>query len=455
MWAIPTALFLIAFFHRPAPGVVAKELMQAFHATGAIVGLLAAMYFYAYAALMIPAGLLIDAYGVRVVVAVGGAVMGLGALLMGLAPTTSLLFAGRFVVGLGATVTFIGALKIAANWFPPSRFGTLSALTATAGVLGSLVATAPLAWLVSLVGWRGAFAAVGLATLAGAALCAWLVRDHPEGAEAIAAPTPGLGAILAGMGTVLTNRHTWPPFLAFFFLYAAAGNLMLWVVPYLRDVYGLTTGTAAAYATATATALLVTGPLTGLVSDHLVRRRKLPYTILTAVQCLILAIFVLTLGELTLGGVYLVLFSLGVVSGAFMLTWPIAREVNPPSLAGVAVAVVNLGGFLGAALTQGPLGAVLDAHWAGVEVAGARVYPVEAYRVAFGLCAASTLLSTLLSLLIRETRGRNVYTELQNGVAAPAPAWPDRKEGQASPVQAIFGERTSRPESGPAGPARQ
>jgi hypothetical protein len=62
MWAIPVFLFLIGFFHRPAPGVIARDLMQAFEATGAI-GLLAATYFYSCAALMVPAGLLLDAFG--------------------------------------------------------------------------------------------------------------------------------------------------------------------------------------------------------------------------------------------------------------------------------------------------------------------------------------------------------------------------------------------------------
>ena len=58
MWGIPAFLFLFAFFHRVAPGVFAKELMQAFGVTGAGVGLLSATYFYAYAGLMIPAGVL-------------------------------------------------------------------------------------------------------------------------------------------------------------------------------------------------------------------------------------------------------------------------------------------------------------------------------------------------------------------------------------------------------------
>ena len=72
MWGIPAFLFLFAFFHRAAPGVFAKELMQAFGATGAIIGLLSATYCYAYAGLMIPAGVLLDRLGVRWVVAAGG-----------------------------------------------------------------------------------------------------------------------------------------------------------------------------------------------------------------------------------------------------------------------------------------------------------------------------------------------------------------------------------------------
>jgi MFS family permease len=410
MWGIPAALFLIAFFHRAAPGVIAKELMQSFGATGTLIGWLAATYFYAYAGFMIPGGVLIDAYGVRRVVAAGGVVMGAGALAMAAASGTGLLFAGRFLVGMGATVTFVGVLKIASEWFPPSRFGTLSALSATVGVLGSLTAIAPLAWLAAAVGWRGGFAVVGATTLAAAALCAWLVRDRPGGAGVAAPPpAPGLRAALGGMLQILRNRHTWPPFLGFFFLYSAFGNFLLWAVPFLRDVYGLSTAGAAGYASAYSLALLVSAPLTGWVSDRIVRRRKAPYTMLTTGLAGLWIVLVSTLGSQPLWGVFALFFAMGIFSAAFVLTWPIGREVNPPHLAGVAVAVVNLGGFLGAALTQAPLGALLDARWQGVIVAGARAYPVEAYRAAFGACAAFVVASALVSLLLRETRGVNVY----------------------------------------------
>jgi len=412
MWGIPAFVFFFAFLHRVAPGVIVKDIMQAFGASGEIVGLLSAMYFYSYAAFMIPAGLLIDGFGVRRVVAAGSAVMGLGSLAMGMAASQNVLMTGRFFVGAGATVTFIGCLKVAANWFPPSHFGTLSAVTATVGVLGALGGTAPLAALVAVTSWRGAFTTIAALTLTGAAACFLVVRDHPPGASAETAAAPSLGHVLRGVAEVLANRHTWPPFLAFFFFYAAIGNLMLWAVPFLHDIYGLTTTKAAGYASLVAFALLFSAPLTGYLSDRVLCRRKLPYTVLSFCLFLFWAALALTAGTLPLWGVAALLFGMGGVGGAFVLTWPIAREVNPPHLAGTAVAVANMGGFLGAALTQKYVGRVLDAGWTGAMVEGARVYPAAAYAGAFKLCAVFVLIAAGLSLLLRETRGRNIYHEL-------------------------------------------
>jgi len=412
MWGIPAFLFFFAFLHRVAPGVIVKEIMQAFNASGELIGLLSAMYFYAYAGFMIPAGLLIDGFGVRRVVAAGSAVMGLGSLAMGLAASEPVLMTGRFLVGMGATVTFIGALKVAANWFPASHFGTLSAVTATVGIVGALGGTVPLAALVALAGWRGAFTTIAALTLLGAAACYVVVRDHPPGTAAAVTVAPSLTTVLQGMLEVLRNRHTWPPFLAFFFFYAAMSNLMLWSIPFLHDTYALPTTKAAVYASAVSLALLVSAPLTGYLSDRILRRRKLPYTVLSCCLFALWSVLALTAGTLPLWSVAALLFGMGAVGGAFVLTWPLGREVNPPHLAGTAVAVANMGGFLGAALTQKYVGHVLDAGWAGTMAEGARVYPVAAYAGAFKVCAAFVLIAATLSLLLRETRGQNIYHEL-------------------------------------------
>src|SRR2546429_260003 len=196
MWSIPAALFLVAFFHRNAPGVMARDLMETFGVTGAVIGLLSSTYFYSYAGFMIPGGLLIDAFGARRVVAAGGAVMGLGTLAAG----------------------------------------------------------------------------------------------------AAASPPPALRGLLRGIGRVLANAHTWPVFLSFFCLYSAMGNLFLWAVPFLRDVYGLATTPAATIAAATSIALLGSAPLTGFVSDSVVRRRESPSLAPSVALLCAWALFLRTLG---------------------------------------------------------------------------------------------------------------------------------------------------------------
>jgi len=417
MWGIPALIFLIAFLHRAAPGVIAKDLMQAFGMTGTELGLLSAMYFYSYAGFMVPGGVLIDSLGPRRVITAGGFVMGLGALAMGLAASPPLLFTGRLLVGLGAAVTFTGALKIAASWFPSTQFGMMSALTATVGVLGGLIGSAPLAALAAALSWRSALIIIGAATIAGALLCVAVVRDQPGAARNATVGGPSFRDVMTGTLAVLRNRYTWPPFLCFFFLYAAMGNLFLWSVPFLRDVYGLGATKAALYASLPSVALLASAPLTGYLSDRILHRRKLPYTVLATGQFLAWLVFLWTLGTLPLASVCLLFLLLGVVGGAFVLTWPLGAEVNPPRLAGIAVAVTNLGGFVGAALTQGPVGAVLDAGWTGAMLDGARVYPVASYRGAFAACALLVLLGAALSFLLEETRGQNVYHRLR----APRP----------------------------------
>src|SRR5260370_36722517 len=102
MWGIPAFIFLFAFLHRVAPGVVAKDIMRAFDIGGAAIGQLSAMYFYAYAGFMIPAGLLLDSFGVRRVYTAGAAAIGPGPPAMGLAENQARPVCGRTPRGTGA-----------------------------------------------------------------------------------------------------------------------------------------------------------------------------------------------------------------------------------------------------------------------------------------------------------------------------------------------------------------
>jgi len=180
MLLVPASLYVFSWVHRVAPAVVAADLMRAFSITAAALGNLAAIYPYVFAAMALVAGSLADTLGPRRTIALGGATMGLGAALFGLAPTFGVAFAARLLVGLGASVMLIAWLSLAAAWFRPDEFATISGWTQTAGNVGALLAASPLALLVDAVGWRLTFVAIGGVTLGLAAIAAGLIRDRPE-----------------------------------------------------------------------------------------------------------------------------------------------------------------------------------------------------------------------------------------------------------------------------------
>jgi len=117
IFAVIGAGYVLAYFHRVSTAVVAPELTEAFHASGALLGVLASAYFYPYALMQLPAGLLSDSLGPRRAVTLFTLMASFGAVFFGLSPTVSFAILARILVGLGVAVIFIPGMKIFAEWY--------------------------------------------------------------------------------------------------------------------------------------------------------------------------------------------------------------------------------------------------------------------------------------------------------------------------------------------------
>ena len=182
-WSIYTILvftYMLVFFHRMAPAVISADLMKAFNTTGAELGSLAAMYFYIYTAMQIPAGVLADTLGARVTVTAGSLIAGAGSILFGMSGTFAGVSIGRALVGLGVSVVFVGFFKSNSVWFKESNFGLISGVTVLLGNIGAIASAGPLAGVLRTYSWRAVFVALGVLTLVLAILTALFVRNRPE-----------------------------------------------------------------------------------------------------------------------------------------------------------------------------------------------------------------------------------------------------------------------------------
>ncbi|MDT8904019.1 MFS transporter [Anaeroselena agilis] len=420
---VPVALaFLAAYFHRTATGVVADSLMRDFAIERAAeLGVLSSIYFYTYAAMQLPAGILADFWGPRRTVTLALLMAAGGAVLFGASESMPALYAGRFLSSVGVGLLFVNLVKIYANWFRLREFGTMSGLTVLVGNAGSLLAATPLAFVVEALNWRAAFYLIAAYSLVMAAASWLIVRDRPadvglppvaaveesEGVAASGSTMTGQYSVVACIRTVLGNRYTWPPFLAGTLVYSVFMTFLgVWGVPYFMQVYGMSRIEASNYMVAVVAGNMVGGPLIGFLSDRLGYRRW-PYCGFVAMFLAVwLTLTVWNGGKPPVGALYPLVFMIGVGMSALTISVACAREVNPPHVAGIAAGFVNSGPFIGAALMQPIFGWVLDLHWQGAIENGVKVYPGSAWQSAFWLCAAVLAVGLALTLLIRETRCR-------------------------------------------------
>jgi sugar phosphate permease len=417
-WGIFTILivtYMLVFFHRMAPAVISADLMKTFHTSGAALGSLAAMYFYIYTIMQIPAGVLADTLGARATVTAGSLVAGAGSILFGLATTFATVSLGRALVGLGVSVVFIGLFKSNSVWFRERDFGIISGLTLLLGNIGAISSAGPLASILRSHSWRSVFVALGIVTLTLAALTLLFVRNRPEDLgfpslremEGKTSHAPSQKHWWADLKGVVGTVSAWP---VLWVDLGMVGSMLafvgLWAIPFLRDVHGLGRSEASLYTTTSLAGFAVGSMLAGWLSDRMGLRKPviLGGTILYALACSGLAFL-----QWQPGPVGLALFALvGFSAGGFIVTFANAKEVVAPPLAGMAAGLVNTGLFFGAAVMQPLFGWAMDLSWDGRMVNGVRVYAATDYHSGFMFMLCFAAIAIAGALRIRETRCRNI-----------------------------------------------
>jgi MFS family permease len=399
-WGLGSSLFCYGFVLRVSPSVMVSDLMRDFAVGAAILGNLSAFYFYSYAGLQIPVGVLMDRLGPRRLMTAATLLCAGGSLLFAASEALGVAYLGRLMIGAGAAFGWVGTLTILTQWFPPRRFAGLVGGAQMIGMIGAVFGQAPLGLIVGAMGWRGSL--MVMAALGGAlALALWLVvRDRPHVATAA-----GPMRLTAGLALVMRNRETW---LNAVYGLAMTGTMLsfggLWAVPYLRTVYALDRADAAAVASLLFVGWGIAAPLIGWSSDRLGHRRPM-MIVAGALTTLSLAAVIYWPGLPLLGAAVLIAFN-GAAASTMTLCFACAREHNVPAASGAAYGLVNTFVVGSGALLQPLIGWLLDLRWDGTMVDGARVYAPEAFRWALTVLPAASTLGLVSALLSKESHGR-------------------------------------------------
>jgi sugar phosphate permease len=406
IFGMMAAVYISAFFHRVSPAVVALDIQQSLGISASLVGLLSSAYFYSYAAVQLPAGLLSDSLGPRRSVTVFLIIGAVGSILFGWAPGLGVAIFGRVLVGLGAGMAWTPAMKIISHWFRRHEFSTVSGLMLSMGGMGALIAAAPLAWLKELLGWQLTFELIGLVTI-GLALIVWLVvRDRPQdlgwpGIEEVnAEPVQEIG-LLQGARQVVTEKYFWPLAVwAFFTMGSYFVFAGLWAGPYLVHVYGLTAPQAGMVLNMLAVGIVVGSLFWSFVSERVLRSRKKTLILASGAYVGLLVLLNLLPKGLPIGSLYPLFFIFALCSlavAAIMIT--ATKELFPLEITGTSIGTVNLFPFLGTAIMQVAAGWLLDRY----PQSASGEYPIEAYSAVLCFILAAALIGFASTFVMKET----------------------------------------------------
>jgi len=420
MFGLATSLYTYAFFQRVAPNVIVDDLMRDLGVTALLLGNLSAFYFYSYAGLQIPLGIVLDRWGARAVLTGAALCCGLGSVVFAFAEDLGAAAVGQLLIGAGAGVPFVGALVIARAWLPPERFAFVTGMIMFSGMAGAFLGQAPLAAAVEAVDWRLIYYALAAAAVAWAAMLWVTVRDRPPSVVVPQAPLADKPArsvaatrdtsLWQNLATVAANPQTW-----LISLYGAmiAGPILsflsLWSVAYLMQGYAMSRPSAAATTSIVMVGWALGAPITGWAADRL-RRRKAPMVV-GAVVGLVIWLALAVVPAMPLWLLCGLLFVLGVAASTMGVMFALLREHNPPRLGGTATGVFNTICMISPALFQPLVGWLIDLGWDGTMVDGSPVYAEDDFRdafLAYPLCAG---IAILLSLWLRETRAQQVVTD--------------------------------------------
>lgn len=400
-WVVIAMSSLFLFYKyvlQVSPSVMTNALMQHFHIAGTGLGNLAATFFYTYLVIQFFVGPLLDKYSTRYLAAIAIAVSGLGGLLFARAHNLVEAEFSRGLMGVGAAFATVSYMKMAAVWFKPEQFAFVSGLLATAAMIGSMAGQAPLALLVSHIGWQNSLFYCGIGGLCLSSCYVLVVRDHPPLKISNAKPVQKI--TLKDVLALLRKKFNWLLMLysgLTFSPVAVFGGL--WGVPFLEEAHHITKTQAASLTSLMFLGLALGGPILGYISDRLGKRYPVMYfgLILSLIN-LSLAIYYPQLNN-GLTGVCLFLFGFG--TGAFMLGFAIGKECNPAPLAATVIALINTGDALFGAFSEPLVGKVLDTFWQGKLHHRTPYFSVHDFHLALLLLPVYVIAALILLTLLK------------------------------------------------------
>ncbi len=274
-WAVVGLLcvaFIIAYIDRQnlSFALTDHDFKSFFGLTDSARGFLNSAFFWTYAALQIPAGWVVDRYGVKRPFAVGLAVWSILAGMTAWCGSATQLFTLRLLLGAGEAVNTPAGMRWLRLNFRPNDHGFVMGLYQAAAKAGPAIGAPLIAWLLFNYGWRAMFIAMGFGSLIWILPWMLIVRDNDRELEAAVLKRPDVPAI--SFSELLLNRAMLGIIIGSFCYNYYNYFCLTWLPSYFAEQRGLSLNSTGWFTGFSYWGFAIVSTAAGYWSDALIRR---------------------------------------------------------------------------------------------------------------------------------------------------------------------------------------
>lgn len=396
MWGCGAFFYFYQFIIKIAPSNLREELSFTFDLNASNFGFLASFSLIAYTILQIPLGLWLSQWGSRRVLLWSIFLTSVGALVMGNAPNFQVLCIGRLITGVGSASAFIGAFKVAHDWFRPRALPVITGITCSIGVIGASIGGVPIVLLNEYMGWRNSFMVVSILGMLFFLVFFMFFQDHPDSkAEKI--------KFIPAMKEIIASRQMWLLGAYGLALYTPVSVLAdLWGPSFIKEAYNMSSVKAALISS-----FLYYGNATGSFVIGWIMRKFISLRVFFATFAFMLTILITSTVWLKFDNhntVFAIFFTLGFLVACEGMVFPLGSQLVKAENAALSAGSLNFVVTLGAAIFQPLIGRIMDMFWEGLYKDGIPYYTTQNYQYGLTVLIVSIAIAIVLSFWIKEQK---------------------------------------------------
>ena len=281
-WAIIGVLsagMIIAYVSRSALSVplALPAFIRSFHLSLTDRGVVNSAFFWTYAILQMPAGWLVDRYGVKFPYLLGFTLWSLASASTALTRSIPQLITVQILLGVGQAVVVPASYRWIRYHFVEKERGLAVALYMTGTKIGPAIGTPLAAWLIGMYDWRVMFVLIGLGGLVWLVPWLWLVKNDDRELAQVAAKKDGATPI--PFGRIMASPVIWGTIIASFCYMYFVYFCMTWMPAYFMERRHLSLGKMGLYTFFSFAGMATVATLAGWAADVLIGRGHNPVTV--------------------------------------------------------------------------------------------------------------------------------------------------------------------------------